>query len=203
VIDKIVFSSLKVHSYVGVTLQQTRGLYDSGPPAQRCPPACFDNANHTKSDAGVTGKFIGKQNWSNGVVMTQGASAMGMMALLAAGATPPIVTRASWLFVTTNNVREAFYRGGAFMSAIFDAILLPGFLPPDQVDRAPLALHEGDGPDPFWDPVRFDDWGKVQLELRVYSPSHSARPHPRARLPTAAAFAHAARKLARPDCLAS
>ena len=35
---------------------------------------------------------------------------MGMTAALAAGASPHLQTRASWLFITTNNMREAFYR---------------------------------------------------------------------------------------------
>jgi len=138
---------------VAITLQQTRGLYTSS--------GNFDNGNHTKDDAGDSGLWLNQQSWSNGVVMTQGASAMGMMALLAAGANPHLVTRASWLFITTNSIREAFFRQGALMQGIMGAILLPGFVPPSQVPRAPLALHEGDGPDPFWDPVKFDDWSSV------------------------------------------
>jgi len=88
---------------------------------------------------------------------------MGMMALLAAGSNPSITTRASWLFITTNNIREAFFRQGALIQGIMGSILLPGYVPPSQVPRAPLALHDSDGPDPFWDPMKFDDWSSVSF----------------------------------------
>ena len=44
---------------------------------------------------------------------------MGMMASLAAGANPHIVTRASWLFITTNSIKEAFVRQGALQQGIY------------------------------------------------------------------------------------
>ena len=86
-----------------------------------------------------------------------------MTAILAAGANPKIKTKASWLFITTNDMREAFYRQGALINGIMGSILLPGFIPAAQCPRGPVALHEGDGPDPFWDALRFDDWRAVSF----------------------------------------
>ena len=140
--------------YPAVTIQQSRGLYAS--------TGHFDSGNHTKTDAGDTAAWILKQNWSNGVILTQGSSAMGMMALLAAGASPPVPTRASSLMITTNDLREAFYRQGVLMSGLLGHILMPGFLPPSQVPRAPLAEHEGNAQGvPFWQPMKFDEFGSV------------------------------------------
>ena len=180
-IDSVVYGATKLHFQAVITLQQSRGLYSSGPPTEPDPPNSFDNGNHTKDDSGDTGKWIRASNWSNGVIMTQGASAMGMMASLAAGAKPHVVTRASWLFITTNNIREVFFRQGALINGrynplyrinyfrcliktytgIMGAILAPGYVPPEQCARAPIAAHEGDGPDPFWEPMKFDDWSSV------------------------------------------
>jgi len=49
------------------------------------------------------------------------------------------------------------------MVGITDAILRAGFMPPEQVPRAPMAQHEGNGPDPFWEPVKFDNWSSVNF----------------------------------------
>ena len=146
---------------------------------------------------------------------------MGMTAILAAGATPAIPTRASWLFITTNNIREAFFRQGALIKGIMGSILEPGYVPPDQVrrllsrgvnlhtrppgtwsmhrhlhaasasppraghspyflctrscglrsqvPRTPLALHEGDGDDPFWHPMKFEQWSLVKFPTVIKS----------------------------------
>lgn len=87
---------------------------------------------------------------------------MGMMASLAAGSQPHLVTRASWLFITTNNIKEAFVRQGALQLGILGSILHEGYLPPSQVARGPLAAHDNDyDQDPFWQPMKFDDWSQV------------------------------------------
>ena len=52
-IDSVVYSVTKLHFQCTVTLQQSRGLYTSGPPTEPC---SFDCGNHTKSDAGDTGE---------------------------------------------------------------------------------------------------------------------------------------------------
>ena len=51
---------------------------------------------------------------------------MGMMASLAAGANPHIVTRASWLFITTNSIKEAFVRQGALQQGIYISLSCGG-----------------------------------------------------------------------------
>lgn len=160
-----------LHMNMATLLQQSRGLYTSGPPAEPCEPNCFDSFKHSKNDSADTAAWVVSQDWSNGVLLWQGASAMGMLAALAAGgheATPRlhgsrIPTRAMWLSITTNDIREALYRQGALMSGIIDAILYPDFIPVNQISLAELAQHEGDGPDPWWDDVRFDDWRSVNF----------------------------------------
>jgi len=147
-------SNGKLDYPLAVTLQQNRGLYAS--------TGNFDNGNHTKTDAGETATWILKQDWSNGVILTYGNSAMGMMALLAADASPPVPTRASWLSITTNDLREAFYREGLFMSGVFGSIVMPGLIQASRVPRAPLAEHEGNAQGlPFWAPLKFDEFSKV------------------------------------------
>jgi len=167
-IDGVVSGATKslpvpLHLNMGTTLQQTRGLYTSGPPTEPDPPNSFDVLRHTKNDSADSGAWIQRQKWSNGVIIMQGASAMGMTAWMAAGGKPKFTARASWLFITTNDLREAMYRQGAQMTGITSSILAPGFIPAEQCPRAPLAQHEGDGPDPFWDPVKFDDWSSVNF----------------------------------------
>ena len=149
-----VLKSVGLDFSLAVTLQQNRGLYAS--------TGNFDNGNHTKTDAGETAAWILKQDWSNGVILTQGLSAMGMTALLAADASPPVPTRASWLSITTNDLREAFYREGLFRSGIFGVIVMPGFIQASKVPRAPLAEREGNAQGlPFWEPLKFDEFSKV------------------------------------------
>ena len=75
---------------------------------------------------------------------------MGMSALIAADANPPLPTVAGWYSIMTNDLREAFFKQGAFMVGVFGSILGKPYLPPDQMPRAPLAAHESDGPDPYW-----------------------------------------------------
>ena len=69
---------------------------------------------------------------------------MGMTALITAGSKPHVPTRAAWYSITTNSLRDPFYRQGAFVKGVFGSILKPGFLPEDQVPRAPIAEHEGE-----------------------------------------------------------
>jgi hypothetical protein len=136
-------------------VQQSRGLYRSGIPTQ---PTEVDNFQHSKNDSSDTAAWITGQNWSNGVILAQGISAMGMFSLLGNDASPGFTTRAAWLQITTNDLREALYRQGAIVSGIMNSIMLPGFIPHEQFPREQWARHEGDGPDPFWDALRFDDW---------------------------------------------
>merc|ERR1712166_1708901 len=160
-IDSTVYSVTKLHFKCAVVVQQSRGLYTSGPPEEPDPPSAFDTGNHTKGDAGDTGTWMIGRNYSNGVILTQGISAMGMLVTLAAGATPHMVTRATWLSLTTNNMREAFYRQGVLMIGVIGAILAPGYIPEGQCPRAPLAMHDSDAADPFWNPMKFEDWSTV------------------------------------------
>merc|ERR1711865_34048 len=165
-IDKAVYPATKIHlSAVGI-LQQTRGLYSSGPPTE---PSSFDNGRHIKDDAGDTGQWILNSNFSNGVIMTTGVSAMGMTALMAADAKPPVPMVAGWYSIMTNDLREAFFKQGAFVVGVFGSILGKPYLPPDQMPRAPLAAHESDGPDPYWEPVKMDKFELIRWPTVVRS----------------------------------
>ena len=113
-------------------VQQSRGLYRSGIPTQ---PTEVDNFQHSKNDWSDTAAWITGQNWSNGVILAQGISAMGMFSLLGNDASPGFTTRAAWLQITTNDLREALYRQGAIVSGIMNSIMLPGFIPHEQFPR--------------------------------------------------------------------
>jgi len=165
-IDAVVHPVTKIHFNAVGVLQQQRGLYTSGLPNEN---TTFDDARHTKSDAGDTGQWILNSNFSNGVIMTTGISAMGMAALIAADATPPLPTVAGWYSIMTNDLREAFFKQGAFMVGVFGSILGRPYLPPDQMPRAPLAAHESDGPDPYWEPVKMDKFEKIRWPTLVRS----------------------------------
>jgi len=166
-IESIVFpmsGSLHLHFDTVLVLQQSRGLYASGPPTTQF---AFETGTHAKSDAKDTSDWIQRQEWSNGVIMTQGISAMGMFALMAADPCCPVPTRAAWYSITTNNIRQVFFRQGAMINGIMGSILMPDFLPPSQTDRGPIAAHDSDGPDPFWDNMVFDDWSSINFPTLV------------------------------------
>lgn len=163
-IEGIVFPLTGLHFNAILVLQQARGLYLSGPPTTEY---AFETGTHGKSDAGDTAKWIASQDWSNKVIMTQGISAMGMFALMAADPAYPVPTRAAWYSITTNNIREAFYRQGALITGIMGSILAPDYLPPDQTDRSQLSKHDSDGPDPFWDNMLFDKFETVNYPTLV------------------------------------
>jgi len=165
-IDSILYPRTHIHfSAVGI-LQQSRGLYSSGPPAE---PQSFDNGRHIKDDAGDTGQWILKSNFSNGVIIPIGVSAMGMSALMAADANPPMPTVAGWYSLMTNDLREAFFKQGAFMVGVFGSILGKPYLPADQMPRAPLAAHGSDAPDPYWGPVKMDNFAKIKWPTLIRS----------------------------------
>jgi predicted acyl esterase len=159
-----VVSSFGLTYSAAVTLVQSRGLYKSGPPTQPDPPNAFDTARYTQKDAGDVGRWIRNQSWSNGVVMTQGVSAMGMMALLAASKASNMATSAAWYSITTNSLKDPWYRQGAIQTGILNGIINDGFLPPSEAYRVlpPLAQHENDDPtDPFWAPLVMEDWSRI------------------------------------------
>jgi len=162
-IESIVFPLTGLHFNAVLILQQARGLYESGPPETEF---AFDTGTHAKSDAKDTADWIKDQTWNNGVIMTQGISAMGMFALMAADPCCPVPTRAAWYSITTNNIRQVFFRQGALINGM-GSILMPDFLPPSQTDRGPIAAHDSDGPDPFWDNMVFDKWSTVNYPTLV------------------------------------
>lgn len=158
-IDSLVYGATGFHFPAAITIQQCRGLYNSS--------GEFDLGGNTQNDSGDTGKWAEEQEWFNGVTLTQGASAMGMTAIISMGSDPRLVTRGSWVFITTNDLREAFYRGGALIIGVMGSILAPGFIPSNQFPRALVAAHEGDGPDPYWNARKFDDFKKVSWPVVI------------------------------------
>jgi predicted acyl esterase len=159
-----VVGALGLKYNAAMTLVQSRGLYLSGPPTQSVPPNEFDSARYTKKDSGDVAQWVLNQTWSNGVIMTQGVSAMGMMALLAASKESNIATSAAWYSITTNDLKEPWYRQGAVQIGILNGILNEGYLPPSEAYRIlpDLAQNENDDPnDPFWAPLKMEDWSRV------------------------------------------
>ncbi|MBN1233438.1 MAG: CocE/NonD family hydrolase [Candidatus Coatesbacteria bacterium] len=95
--------------YIYVT-QDTRGRYES----QGIDSCFWDDGWGTKQDGYDTIEWIAAQSWSNGRIGMWGASACGIVQLLAAGAHPPHLTCITPEVATYDFYNYAVFQGGEF-----------------------------------------------------------------------------------------
>jgi len=111
-----------------------------------------------REDGQATLMWIASQPWSNGRVMTLGASALGITQYaLAPGA--PEVLRCQWIEVATPDLYDgAIYQGGVYREA-----LATGWLEANQSAHriAPFKAHYQNTE--YWDVVQIDDYSQVHV----------------------------------------
>eukprot|EP00656_Telonema_subtile_P007552 TRINITY_DN13542_c0_g1_i3.p1 TRINITY_DN13542_c0_g1~~TRINITY_DN13542_c0_g1_i3.p1 ORF type:complete len:618 (-),score=81.72 TRINITY_DN13542_c0_g1_i3:195-2048(-) len=113
--------SLSVGLKTGLVVQETRSIGNS--------TGEFDWFDHTHEDAGDTVAWIRAQAWSNGIVIPEGISAMGLTALAAGGAISPAGAApykplVQYTGLTPNGLYNAAYRSGTLQFKITAGMLV-------------------------------------------------------------------------------
>ena len=112
-------------SYIGTILtefnyifvaQDSRGRFDS----EGVDTVFFDDGWGINQDGYDTVEWIAEQPWCNGKIGYIGASALGIMGNLMAGARPPHLV-CQWIIVAATNLYEqAFFQGGEFRKSLVE-----------------------------------------------------------------------------------
>jgi uncharacterized protein len=110
----------------------------------------------SREDGQATVAWIAAQSWSNGRVMTLGASTNGITQYMLAPGAPPAL-RCQWIESATPDARRAFFQGGVFREALGSQwVLEGGSAPMIGVFRAHYLN------DDYWDPGQIvDDYASV------------------------------------------
>lgn len=141
--------TLSEHGIV-LVVQDTRGRFDS-----EGEDVAFLS---DRRDGHATLRWIAARAWSNGRVMTFGASALGITQYMLAPDAPDVL-RCQWIEVATPDLYDgAIYQGGVYREA-----LASGWLAGNDSEHmiAPFKAHDQDGA--YWDPVRIEDYGAVRV----------------------------------------
>jgi predicted acyl esterase len=134
---------------IALVVQDTRGRFDS----EGEDMSFFAD----REDGQATLAWIAEQPWSNGRVMTFGASALGIAQyVLAPGA--PDALRCQWIEVATPDLHDGIYQGGVYREA-----LTSGWLADNRSDHRIEPLMSHDQNTAYWDQVQIDDYGQVNV----------------------------------------
>eukprot|EP01062_Namystynia_karyoxenos_P022618 TRINITY_DN1868_c0_g1_i1.p1 TRINITY_DN1868_c0_g1~~TRINITY_DN1868_c0_g1_i1.p1 ORF type:complete len:638 (+),score=233.76 TRINITY_DN1868_c0_g1_i1:77-1915(+) len=140
---------LKFNVSVVLVLQETRSRYNS--------TGSFNFFRDSEQDAQDTFDFLVTQDWSNGVIIPWGVSAMGIKVFLTSAANYTI--RAQAMSIAANEFRSpANFRNGEVNTGIM-SVIAP-FLNISVPELAPeLTKHEA--PSSWWDGAAFSDWAHI------------------------------------------
>lgn len=138
------------HHGIAVVAQDLRGRFDS----EGEDVAFFVD----REDGQATLRWIAEQPWSNGRVMTLGASALGITQyLLAPGA--PEALRCQWMEVATPDL----YDGAVYQGGVYRESLVSGWLEANQSVHMITPLMSNYRNSAYWDAVRIADYSQIHV----------------------------------------